>query len=140
MLYQLVYKSVRNSNCDENEIQKILDSCKRNNPSKDITGVLLHTENNFIQYIEGKKDIIELYDLIKEDKRHSRVVLLSYGMLKERIFPSWHMGYKNIPLERINFMTDANQHDKVVFDSIMRGEKQTDTSATELLVKFFKNN
>lgn len=140
MLYQLVYKSVRNSNCDETEIYKILESCKRNNPSKDITGVLLHTENHFIQYIEGKKDIIDLYDLIKEDKRHSRVVLLSYGMLKERIFPSWHMGYKNIPKEKINFMTDANQNDKDVFESIMRGEKQTDTSATELLVKFFKNN
>src|SRR5690606_40352089 len=110
MLYQLVYKSVRNSNCDENEIQKILDSCKRNNPSKDITGVLLHTENNFIQYIEGRKEIIDLYDLIKEDKRHSRVVLLSYGMLKECVFPSWHMGYKNIPQEKINFMTIGRAH------------------------------
>lgn len=140
MLYQLVYKSFRNPNCDETEIQKILDSCKANNPSKDITGVLLHTENNFIQYIEGKKDIIDLYDLIKTDNRHSKVVLLSYGMLKERVFPSWHMGYKNISREKINFMTDANQKDKDVFDSIMNGEKQTDTSATELLVKFFKNS
>ena len=140
MLYQLVYKSFRNPNCDETEIQKILDSCKANNPSKDITGVLLHTENNFIQYIEGKKDIIDLYDLIKADNRHSKVVLLSYGILKERVFPSWHMGYKNISRENINFMTDANQKDKDVFESIMKGEKQTDTSATELLVKFFRNS
>lgn len=136
-LYQLVYKSIRNAGCDEKEIKKILDSCERNNPSKEITGVLLHSDNNFIQYLEGSKEIIKLYDLIKEDSRHSRVVLLSYGPLKERVFPAWHMGYKNIPKEKINFLTAANNNDKKVFDSIIKGEKQTGTSAIDLLVKFF---
>ncbi len=59
-LYQLVYTSVRKPGCDDYEIKKILESCKRNNPSKDITGVLLHSENHFIQYLEGSKDIINL--------------------------------------------------------------------------------
>ena len=136
-LYQLVYKSIRNVSCDEQEIKKILDSCERNNPSKEITGVLLHSDNNFIQYLEGSKDIIKLYDLIKEDPRHSRVVLLSYGPLKERVFPAWHMGYKNVPKEKIDFLTAANSGDKKVFDSIIKGEKQTGTSAIDLLVKFF---
>jgi hypothetical protein len=137
-LYQLVYTSTRKSNCDEREIQKILDSCKRNNPSKDITGVLLHSDKHFIQYLEGSKEIIKLYDLIKEDPRHSRAVLLSYGPLKERIFPAWHMGYKNIPKDQINFLTEGNAADKKAFESIIKGEKQSKTSATDLLVKFFK--
>lgn len=136
-LYQLVYTSTRKSNCDATEIQKILDSCKRNNPSKEITGVLLHSDEHFIQYLEGSKDIIKLYDLIKEDPRHSRAVLLSYGPLKERIFPAWHMGYKNVPKDQIDFLTDGNPEDKKVFDSIIRGEKQSESTATNLLVRFF---
>jgi len=39
--------------CDDSEIDKILDSAKRNNPGLDITGVLLYTEKKFIQYLEG---------------------------------------------------------------------------------------
>lgn len=137
-LYQLVYTSTRKSHCDDTEIQKILDSCKRNNPSKDITGVLLHSDDHFIQYLEGSKDIIKLYDLIKDDPRHSRAVLLSYGPLKERVFPAWHMGYKNVPKDKIDFLTDGNPEDKKIFESIIKGEKQSETSATNLLVKFFK--
>lgn len=136
-LYHLVYTSVRRPNCDEREISKILDSCKRNNPSKDITGILLHSDDLFIQYLEGDKDIIKLYDLIKDDDRHKRVVLLSYGPLQERVFPSWHMGYKNLPKERIDFLTEDNQNEKQIFQSIIKGEKQSGVSAVNLLVKFF---
>ncbi|AHM62945.1 bluf domain protein [Flammeovirgaceae bacterium 311] len=136
-LYQLVYKSQRNPQCTEIEIQKILDSCKRNNSSKDITGVLLHSDDHFIQYLEGDKEIIKLYDLIKEDPRHKNAVLLSYGPLKERAFPSWHMGYKNLPKDQIDFLTESSTEDRALFNSIIKGEKQSGTTATNLLVKFF---
>lgn len=136
-LYQLVYTSVRKTACDEHEIVKILDSCKRNNPSKNITGVLLHSDVHFIQYLEGSKEIINLYDQIKEDPRHSRAVLLSYGPLKERVFPAWHMGYKNVPKDKIDFLTDGNLSDQKVFQSIIKGEEQSGTQAINLLVKFF---
>ena len=136
-LYQLVYTSARQPNCNEKEIANILDSCKRNNPPKDITGILLHSDDLFIQYLEGDKDIIKLYDAIKDDPRHKRVVMLSYGPLQERVFPSWHMGYKNLPKERIDFLTDGNPNDKQVFQSIIKGEKQSRVSAINLLIKFF---
>lgn len=136
-LYQLVYTSARQPNCDEKEISKILDSCKRNNPPKNITGILLHSDDLFIQYLEGDKDIIKLYDAIKDDTRHKRVVMLSYGPLQERVFPSWHMGYKNLPKERIDFLTEGNTQDKQVFESIIKGEKQSGVSAVNLLIKFF---
>lgn len=136
-LYQLVYSSRKKPSCDEREIQKILDSCRKNNPSKDITGVLLHSDDHFIQYLEGSKEIITLYDQIKEDPRHSGAVLLSYGLLKERVFPAWHMGYKNVPKEKVDFLTEGNTSDKEVFESIIKGQKQTDASAIKLLVKFF---
>ncbi len=137
-LYQLVYTSIRNTSCTDYEIQSILSSCEKNNPSKNITGILLHSENRFIQYLEGDKDIIQLYDLIKTDTRHKHAVLLSYGPLKERVFPAWHMGYKNLSKEKIDFLTKANENDKQVFESIIKGDKQSGVSAINLLVKFFQ--
>lgn len=139
-LYQLVYSSVRLPKCTDEEIQKILKSCEKNNPSKDISGVLLHSDNYFIQYLEGSKDIIQLYDLIKTDPRHNRVVLLSYGPIEKRIFPGWHMGYKNMSAKNIDFLTDINAADKDTFKSLIKGEKQTDNNAVSLLVKFFQSD
>lgn len=136
-LYQLVYTSLRNPSCNEREIEQILVACQRNNPSKNVTGILLHSDNYFIQYLEGNKDIIKLYDLIKDDTRHRRPVLLSYGPLQERVFPSWHMGYKNLTRERIDFLTAGDQQEKTVFQSIIKGEQQSSVSAVNLLVKFF---
>lgn len=124
LLYQLVYKSTRKPNCDETEIQKILDFSKRNNPSKDITGVLLHSESHFIQYLEGSKEIIKLYDFIKEDPRHKNAILLSYGPLNERVFPAWHMGYKKLTKDKLEFLTEGNREDKLVFGSIIKGRSK----------------
>ena len=136
-LYQLVYTSLRNPSCNEQEIEKILDACQKNNPSKNVTGILLHSENHFIQYLEGNKDIIKLYDLIKDDTRHRRPVLLSYGPLQERVFPSWHMGYKSLSRERVDFLTEGDLGEKQIFQSILKGEKQSSVNAVNLLVKFF---
>jgi hypothetical protein len=137
-LYQLVYSSARTPRCTDEEILNILDSCKRNNPSRDITGVLLHTDNHFIQYLEGDKDIIKLYDMIRNDPRHSRVVMLSYGPIRERIFPSWHMGYKTMSRDEITFHTDSSMEDRRTFQSILKGENVSDANAVKLLVKFFQ--
>lgn len=139
-LYQLVYFSARNANCTDEEIQKILASCERNNPTQNITGVLLHSGNNFIQYLEGDKDIIKLYDLIKSDPRHSRVVLLSYGPIRERNFPSWHMGYKNLNREELTFHTSATEEDRKIFRQLIQGDQSNDVNAVNLLKKFFNKN
>ena len=54
-LYRLVYTSFRKPKCDDGEIKNILDACKRNNPRRNITGILMHSDSRFIQYIEGSK-------------------------------------------------------------------------------------
>ncbi len=139
-LYQLVYSSTRNSSCSDGEIRKILASCEKNNPAQNITGVLLHSGNHFIQYLEGDKDVIKLYDLIKTDPRHSHVILMSYGPIRERIFPSWHMAYKNLTRAELTFHTSANEDDKKIFRQLIQGDHVTDTSAINLLKKFFQKS
>lgn len=138
MLAQLVYVSNRKSNCTEEEIQKILASCKKNNPPLDISGVLLYSDTKFIQMVEGESKVItELYDKIKLDKRHANAMMISYGPIKEKSFPSWHMGARKIQGSAVDFKTDITADDRQVFDSILSGREENGMKVLGLLKKFF---
>ena len=137
-LFQLVYTSKRKPDCSDSEIDKILASCKKNNPAKNITGVLLYTDDMFVQYLEGgRQEILDLYDAIKEDSRHERSVMISYGPLEERTFPNWYMGAKTLAQNDIDFHTEITSEDKKLLDAVLKGEKQEGLSALNLLKKFF---
>ncbi|MBL6445340.1 BLUF domain-containing protein [Fulvivirga sp. 29W222] len=138
MLSQLVYVSNRNRNCTEEEITKILTSCKRNNPPLQITGVLLYSDTKFIQMVEGESKVItSLYDKIKLDVRHSNVRMISYGPIKEKSFPSWHMGSRKIVGSLVDFKTEISKSDQEVFNKILNGQEENGVKVLGLLKKFF---
>jgi hypothetical protein len=138
MLSQLVYVSNRKSTCTEVEIENILASCKKNNPSLEITGVLLYSDAKFIQMVEGESKVItSLYDKIKLDNRHSNAMMISYGPIKERAFPSWHMGARKIEGNSVDFKTDITSEDKIIFNNILSGKEENGTKVLGLLKKFF---
>ena len=59
--------------------------------------MLLHADGNFIQYIEGERDIVEsLFDLICRDGRHRNILKLADGEIEERLFPGWSMGCNDL--------------------------------------------
>ena len=91
-----------------------------------------------MQYLEGnQKQIIGLYDKIKEDDRHKGAVLLINTPIKERSFPSWQMGAKKFDQKTIDFKTDISSEDKAVFDSVLSGQTQKDERAVAIMKKFF---
>ncbi len=138
MLSQLVYVSNRKSNCTQQEIDKILASCEKNNPSLNITGVLLYSETKFIQLVEGDaKVIMTLYDKIKLDSRHSNCMMISYGPIKEKAFPSWHMGTKKLSGNDVEFKTDITTEDKTIFNNILSGKEENGQKVLSLLKRFF---
>ena len=58
-LHRLIYTSVRKAECDDQEISNILASAEKNNVHADITGILLHSKDRFLQYIEGEPQKIK---------------------------------------------------------------------------------
>ncbi len=138
MLSQLVYVSNRKSMCTQEEIDKIVASCKKNNPGRGITGVLLYSDVKFIQLVEGESNVItELYDKIKKDPRHSNTIMVSYGPIKEKSFPSWHMGTRLLTQNEIKFKTDISNDDKAVFNKILSGKDEDGQKVLNMLKKFF---
>lgn len=136
-LYRLVYTSFRKPECNEKEIENILNACKKNNPGRDVTGVLLHSEKRFIQYIEGEKDqVLDLYELIKDDPRHTSLNKRNFEPISERIFPSWEMGYKDV--DHVQFDTEASSLNQRTFNRLIKGELDFDDNAVRILQLFFK--
>jgi hypothetical protein len=139
MLSHLVYVSVRKKECTDEEIDKILAACKRNNPKLSITGVLLYSKTHFLQYLEGEyKEIIGLYEKIKSDERHKNVVLITTSAIKERTFPSWEMASKQIDEENVEFQTDLSKEEANSFQEILAGKNQEGNRSLQLIKKFFK--
>ena len=138
MLLQLVYVSNRKSNCPQEEIDKILNSCEENNPRLNVTGVLLYTDQKFIQLVEGDARVItDLYDKIKDDSRHSNTMMISLGPIKEKSIPCWNMASRSISGSRFDYISTITDTDKIVFDKILNGESENGERVLDILKKFF---
>ncbi|MCX2743208.1 BLUF domain-containing protein [Mangrovivirga sp. M17] len=137
MLSHLVYLSKRTPNCTNEEIDKILQSCNKNNKEFDLTGVLLYSDKQFVQYLEGEyNEIFGLYDKIKDDPRHNQIVLITSGPIENRAFPSWQMGAKKMDFDSIEFQTYMSPSEQADFKKILEG--QENNNALTLVKKFFK--
>ncbi|TAF64273.1 MAG: BLUF domain-containing protein [Cytophagales bacterium] len=138
MLSYLVYISYRKLSDNANEIEEILKSALKNNPSHEITGVLLYSTHKFIQYLEGGyEDVMWLYEKIKQDNRHEYMVLLSVGNIETRVFPNWYMGNKHLPSDEVDFLTDINAQDKITLKKLLKGEEHDAQKIQKIFQKFF---
>jgi len=92
MRYAISYVSTAAKDLQEGEIQKILYSSENQNNKDNITGLLLFSEGNFFQVIEGEKEeITELYQKITNDPRHHNIIKLFQKPIHKKSFD----GYKS---------------------------------------------
>ena len=95
-MFCLVYRSVSKTSFKQSDVEKMLSKARMANNKLGITGCLLYYSGEFIQYLEGNQiKVLELFDRIKKDKRHTDVELISYGERDEREFEQWEMAYEN---------------------------------------------
>ncbi len=95
-MFGLAYKSKASQEFGQEDIQFMLEQARDFNKQHHITGCLLYYQGKFLQYIEGNQEkILDLFDRIKVDNRHSEVTLLSYDYTSERVFHNWEMAYED---------------------------------------------
>jgi hypothetical protein len=76
------------------QIEQILLISRRNNEAAEITGVLLFSDTNFSQVLEGPRIEVErLYETLNHDPRHKDLILLLSEPLPARQFSDWSMAY-----------------------------------------------
>ncbi|MEO1730474.1 MAG: BLUF domain-containing protein [Pseudomonadota bacterium] len=96
MISQYLYISTAPSLSRE-EVDAILTASQRNNPSRDITGLLLYNGRNFLQLLEGEEsELVALMLTISHDPRHTGISMIDRKLVDERVCPNWAM--KRIPI------------------------------------------
>lgn len=97
MIYSTLYVSQSNLQppADKLEIENLVRAAQDRNEQLDVTGVLFCTSGRFAQILEGPEMSIRiLMRSIEADERHRGVKVLSEGMLPERRFAKWSLGYQ----------------------------------------------
>jgi hypothetical protein len=91
-LVQLLYISNSTPETDQQRLDAIISKSRKNNPGRDITGLLIYADGIFIQVLEGERERVhQLFDKICDDVRHSDVDVIGEYSVEERLFSEWSM-------------------------------------------------
>jgi len=96
-MYYVIYLSAGINWFSEKELTDILEVSNINNKRNNITGLLLYSEGNFIQLLEGEEqNVKDTFARISKDQRHKGITTIASGAIKQRNFPEWAMGFKSV--------------------------------------------
>lgn len=91
-LHSLIYKSRCKGFASWDLVESILASSTRNNSTNGITGILVVTETQFLQVLEGEFEPLNAtFERISRDPRHEKTQLISFTEIEERKFSDWAM-------------------------------------------------
>jgi hypothetical protein len=109
-IVRLVYASREKKKLSNKDFIQMISKSQKNNFYLDITGMLLHLDGYYFQVLEGEEaDIMELYEKIKLDDRHTEVKTVFIEHTDKRHFSDWSMGYtilRKVDIENIKGMKD----------------------------------
>jgi len=90
MRYAISYVSSVNHTLSNDQIQDVLDFSRNWNIEHNITGILLYSEGNFFQVLEGEKDLLQsLFSRINADERHRNLITLFQKEVSETQFDTY---------------------------------------------------
>ena len=96
-LQALVYVSTATHSLSAEELQHLLERARARNSQEGVTGVLLYSHKNFMQYLEGPAAGLEkVYTIIKADPQHHGIIELMSEPINSREFQDWSMAFRNI--------------------------------------------
>jgi hypothetical protein len=95
----LFYCSLAKKDISKDDILNILSWSRQYNKKNDVTGILLYWKktNQFMQVLEGEENILlNLYDKICKDTRHSLIKIIYQEDIIARGFKAWTMAFQAI--------------------------------------------
>jgi len=96
-LYFLIYVSSTLQTLDPAAQQEMLLPMQQFNRRNGISGCLIHQDGEFMQLLEGKKEVVlALRDRIASDPRHTDFRVVAEGPLHQRVFSDWGMALWNL--------------------------------------------
>lgn len=128
MHYALSYVSTAQKDLEPSEVVELLDQTEVRNNKLGIHGLLIYSEGNFFEVLEGKKDLIlELYESIRQDDRHKNIIPIFEKSINDKPFDpengyflSANTQYKKIKIENFrNCIRDLDESTQKVINNIL---------------------
>lgn len=138
MFYQLIYASTASPDTTESDVIAIMQKAYHNNKQRGITGIILYKNGNFMQIIEGEREVVEaLYRTISQDPRHMNVMAIMTRSVVEREFSDWSMGIRDLN----NFDLSILEAYNPVFEYPLNSQTFVDNGSYALaFIRAFKNH
>lgn len=123
-MYRLIYLSTAiKDKMNDSDLSNLLLKSQKSNRTIDITGILLHKNGEFIQVLEGeKKSVLDLFKIIKKDKRHKNIIAFDQKEIEKRYFTGYFMAFDDAHFDKLNkfeSLRDFNQ------DKILKSDKDS---------------
>ena len=132
-LIQISYFSSVSSQWTPFDTGAILQVSRRNNLLRGITGLLLFDKGQYLQVLEGDpKTVNSLFEVIKDDRRHTGVTEVFRQPIVHRDFAGWSMAYQE--LSKVG--PEVQGYTEFLRDHFDIGS--IDASATKSLLQLFK--
>ncbi|MHA6279369.1 BLUF domain-containing protein [Salinimicrobium sp. CAU 1759] len=129
MRHAICYVSNADNSLTTKEIEELLRFCEDNNIRNDIQGVLLYSEGNFFQVLEGEKEkVVDLWKRIQKDQRHYGIIAIidrdiqkgSYDNYTATIIPEGQKYEPELPPEYIKPLQGMSSDMQAVIKRMMR--------------------
>lgn len=93
-LQTIVYASSATRPFTEAQLESLVIDARDFNLDCGVTGVLLYSDGNFMQCIEGPVESMRItYERIRVSRRHGGIIELLNCPVDARVFPDWQMAY-----------------------------------------------
>ncbi|MFO1329603.1 MAG: BLUF domain-containing protein [Rubrivivax sp.] len=134
-LTALAYLSSATHPFDEAALEALLLDARKRNREQGVTGVLLHHDGSFFQYLEGPADGVDtVYARIRASRQHHGLIELFRWPCPARLFDGWTMGFAHAPRGLVLTLEQAAWAD-VIEHSQQRRDKPP---GLQLLLDFWR--
>jgi hypothetical protein len=101
MSHTICYISNQTEPLSDTDLNALFNYILKNNPPREITGILLFNNGIFLQVLEGEKEVLKiLYKSIKADKRHHKILTIFNQPIEKRIFSDYNAGFSILKSKR----------------------------------------
>ncbi|WP_162910612.1 BLUF domain-containing protein [Hymenobacter oligotrophus] len=122
-MHHIVYQSTAVEPFSAEALWVMLDHARRKNRRIGITGLLLYSNGNILQILEGEEPVVqELYEAIQHDVRHTNVITLADGPIENRMFSDWTMGFQNVAEGDFRHLIDQAEANQKLLPTVVHPE------------------
>lgn len=131
-LRSIIYVSSASELLSSDALRDLLAVSRRNNAAVGISGILLYWDGNFLQYIEGPQEQLDLLmSKVAQDPRHNGLIVLERQNIQARAFPDWTMAFERMK------GTEDGQSD-YLSDGLLRAAPESLSPTGRRLIEIFR--